>query len=57
MITWSSLPQKSPAEHLVGFPRTRAALQHTAMEESTSVHVCLQEWGVKVDNAAYNLTK
>lgn len=54
---WSSLPQKSPAEHLVGFPRTCAVLQHTAMEESTSVHLCLQEWGLKMDHAAYNLTK
>lgn len=57
MIMWSSLPQKSPAEHLVGFPRTCAVLQHTAMEESTSVHLCLQEWGLKMDHAAYNLTK
>ena len=57
MITWNSLPQNSPAEHLAGFPRTCTVLQHTAVEEATSMHVCLQEWVVKVNRAAYNVTK
>lgn len=49
MIIWSSLPQNSLAKHLAGFPRTCTVLQHAVVEESTSVHRCLQECCLQPD--------